>query len=111
MFEAKLKTRYMPEDMYELQLAKYDGGAPALRIFDRRGQPMMTVSVNVDRLPAKGAIFIKDWSENEGIREALEKANLISAPIGHVTTGFVEATEHMMIGELYDEWRKANENA
>lgn len=111
MFTVRLKTRYMPEDDYNISIVQYSGGAPALQISDKYNRSMMRASVNVDRLPARGAIFIKNWSENEGIEQALMEAGLIGTRIGHVATGFVEATEHMMLGKLYEEWRNSHEDA
>jgi len=35
-------------------------------------------------------IFIKNYSENKGILDDLIRLGIVSNPIGHVTSGFVE---------------------
>lgn len=42
-------------------------------------------------------VLIKDYSENEGVREALEKGNVIGPALASYRTGFAEVTKHKLI--------------
>ncbi len=64
--------------------ARYsEGGAIAIVAYSQGeygDEPLTDVTVNLDELgakPAPGAFFIKDWSENSGLAESLEKAGVI----------------------------------
>jgi hypothetical protein len=108
MITAELESVYMPKALYHVKVAKYLNGAPALQVYNLDGERMLTASVNLEHaVPHEDAIFIKDWSENKGIQLALERAELIGPPILFRATGsYVKASEHMMLGELLEEWRK-----
>jgi len=69
----------------------YVGGAIALVIESDRGiEAKATVNIPGVILP-EGHIILKDWSENEGIPEALIKAGLVELTGESVATGFVNA--------------------
>ncbi len=79
----------------ELVFGKYHNGATALELIDAEdGQPIAMASVNVaghsEHLDSD-EMFIKDWSENEGMLDTLIKAGVVSPTIFSVPTGFVSA--------------------
>lgn len=79
-----------------LDLAKfaYNNNVPALLLYDDEGELYMTVSVNLPEHATKlkpNQTFIKNWSENQGILEALQEQNIIGPVLFSVPTGFVEA--------------------
>ena len=79
----------------ELQFGKYSNGATALQLIDAEdGQPIATASVNLvgqsEHLDPD-EVFIKDWSENEGMLDALIESGVISKPILAAPTGFVSS--------------------
>lgn len=58
------------------------------------------VTVNLSgygTFPAEGNVFIKDYEENEGIRQALEDAEVLGPPLSHHPTGFAVVTEHKLL--------------
>lgn len=76
-----------------LSFAKYrTTDATSIQLLDANdGHPIAVATVNLDVVPEKDHVFIKDWSENEGMVESLVKAGVISEPIGEIPTGFVTA--------------------
>ncbi len=96
-----------------LKLAKYDvvhaghyhDGTIALRI-DRHGEPQTTATVcisHTEELPDDGNVFIKNWSENEGIMKALIEAGVIEPAIRKVRTGYTFAFECPLTHEMKKE--------
>lgn len=71
----------------------YDTGAPAYALM-QEGQPYTTVSVNLQgNPPAEGCFWIKDYSEHQGLADALLSAQVILLT-GRVTgVGFGTAVE------------------
>lgn len=75
-----------------IERAYYGNGRTALELVDEDGDPITVATVNIPEVPqSRDEVFIKDWSENEGMVEALVAAEVISEPIGEVPTGFVTA--------------------
>lgn len=68
-------------------LTEYATGNKAIQLFDEEG-PYMTASVNIDGLRKK-EIAIKDYSENEGIYDALVDAEIICEAHRFARTGYV----------------------
>jgi len=71
---------------------KYANGRPALELIDAgNGEPITTATVNLPHLPAgPNRVFIKDYSENEGILSALVAAGIVKPTGETVQSGFVE---------------------
>lgn len=104
-FVKNIRTKFSGGGEKLLQVSHYTANnSPALLISDLNGEPLLTASVCLDIAPKPGNIIIKDWSENEGICQALISANLISETITYHPTGFVVATEHTMTNELKEAW-------
>jgi len=69
---------------------KYGNGNNAIQLVDYRG-PYAHASVNPpDQQLADDEVAIKDWSENEGMAQALISAGVVAYPaVGYVNSGFV----------------------
>jgi len=80
---------------------RYHDGNPAILLIDANDyQPVATATVNADIPPPDGTVFVKDWSENEGMLEALIAANVIHPePVGFVPLGFVTAGAYCLTDE------------
>jgi hypothetical protein len=67
----------------------YGNGRIAIALFDPEQGPTATLTVNVPELPLnEGEVFIKDYSENEGVLKDLKQAGLVEVlseiPYNHV---------------------------
>ena len=73
------RTQYVDLPAVDLYLSAYQSnGAPAIFIVDPAdGQRVCTVTTNIDTPPAPGRVFVKTWSENEGVYEALVAAHVL----------------------------------
>ncbi len=70
-------TKYAPEGG-KLLLTKYvSNGVLALLLTNEEGERELTCSVNLRNPPAEGCLWIKDYSENEGVLEALIEADIV----------------------------------
>ena len=72
----------------------YTGSSmPALVVYDgMTGEPYATATVNLPGEPLlQRQVFIKNWSENAGILEALIDASIVEDTGTTVATGFVHA--------------------
>ena len=70
-----------------------NNGNLALQVFDaENGNPIATATVNpaVGGPLPKGVVAIKNWSENEGVEQALIEGGIIEAePVAELEQGFV----------------------
>lgn len=87
-----LKTRYIDEPHAELIVSHYSNNkAPAVLFRDQYNSPLCIASVNIPEYPLlPGEVYIKDYSENEGMLEALIVLGIIKltqkfAPCGNAT--------------------------
>lgn len=59
-----------------------------------QGEPEFVATVCItDEKPPKNHVFLKGWSENEGIPEALAKAGVVRLTGRKVKVGYCEAIE------------------
>ena len=87
-----VKAKYVNEEV-ELSFGFYDNGSTAISATSLMGEPLFKATVAIDEIPPAGHAFLKGWSENEGIPEALIAAG-IAEPTGRmVKTGKCEAME------------------
>lgn len=92
LFKSKyinLTTAFLQQSEY------YNGKSIHLSVYDANsGEQLCVATVNVvNHQPDPGCVFIKNWSENEGVYESLFKAGVVGPIIRRVKTGFVEAYE------------------
>jgi Rieske Fe-S protein len=69
----------------------YGNGRKALQLVDAEdGSPIATASVNLSDEPlGEGEVFVKNWSENEGMVEALTVAGIVEPTSRVVVSGYV----------------------
>ena len=78
-------------------LAKYGNDRKALMLDassgEYEGEPVAVATVNLpdDPINNDDEVFIKNWSENEGILEALQEAGIVGKVIGTARTGMAIA--------------------
>lgn len=96
--------RYKKWDCNVLFHTYRDNGNTAIQLVDARdGQPVVTASVNlVTKLP-EDQVYIKDYSENEGVLEALVEGGIISPPIAYAETGFVNVPRCKILVPIFQE--------
>lgn len=78
-----------------IEKAQYGNGALALRGWTEIGEPFATFSVNIPErrdLLKENETFIKTWSENQGMLEALQKAGIVGPTLFKVPCNHVEAS-------------------
>jgi hypothetical protein len=92
--------------MYEVEFAGFKCEAvldyydreeyrPRIRLFTKDGEPVATATVNIPsyQCPESDSAFIKNYSENEGMLDALVDARIVlmgeDGPIDVVNSGFV----------------------
>ncbi len=72
-----------------VRFARYrDTGHVAIRLEDPEGMPFATATVNAPDVFLEGdEVLIKNWSENEGILDALVRAGIVKVTPMRVTVG------------------------
>lgn len=76
-----------------VQFGEYPNGRTAIELVVKKtGEPMTVASVNLPFHHLESdEIAIKNYSENEGVLEALVAAKIISEPVRFISTGFIQA--------------------
>jgi hypothetical protein len=69
---------------------QYDNGRVALQLVDEEG-PVATATVNLpDAELGKNEVLVKNWSENQGMLDALVAARVVKPTGKTIRSGFVE---------------------
>jgi tRNA A37 threonylcarbamoyladenosine synthetase subunit TsaC/SUA5/YrdC len=69
---------------------EYGNNRVAIQLVTNSGEPYMTATINIPKEPlGKDEVIIKNFSENEGILQALIASGHISEPVRAIPTGFV----------------------
>jgi hypothetical protein len=92
------KTKYCDENV-DLIAHEYSNGRIALQTYgSRTREPILTATTNLPDAPCRhDEVFIKDYSENEGILTWLIKEKVIRpAPTGVFASGFVVISRHLL---------------
>ena len=73
--------------------------------------PMVTFAIGVNEYPhdPDRLVFIKDWSENTGILEALVEAGIVHEPFGSFQQGFAIGQACRLTDKALEAARKENE--
>lgn len=87
-----------------LIIGQYGDGSKALELINATtGEPIATCTVSLagtNRHPAKNNVFVKGYSENEGMEQALIDAGVIKPErIRTEQNGFVEIGEYTLTDE------------
>lgn len=61
------------------------------------GDPIATATVAMDVQPDAGCVWIKDYSENEGMLACLEESGLLKATGKILNNGYVDVIEAMLL--------------
>lgn len=92
--EATIRLAYMDEDEeVTIQFGQYSNGEPAIQIFSETEGPIATATVNLESYgihPAPGHVLIKEYSENEGMVDALITAGIITERGQSYSFGFIQ---------------------
>jgi hypothetical protein len=77
----------------------YANGRQAIVLNTADGEPFMTASVNLPLQPCpEGEVWIKNWSENEGILSWLIRHAIVGHEVlATCRSGFVEVTRHRLL--------------
>ena len=70
---------------------KYSNGRTAIELVEKNGEPMAVASVNLpsDHLESD-EVAIKNYSENQGVLDALVDAQIVSQPVRFIASGFIQ---------------------
>ena len=85
-----IKAKYVNEEV-DVVLKEYTAGAKTLAILlldPETGEEIAMPTAHVEGIP-EGCVAVKNYSENEGMLQALQQAGVISAPVGQIPSGFV----------------------
>ena len=84
-----VKTKY---GEYQVEL-DWDTITKVMKLIDSEDRsPVMVVTTNVPGTPLKeDEILVKNWSENEGILEELQRLGVVGEVLAEIPTGYVVA--------------------
>lgn len=86
-----ITTKYIDEEVVVKKSTYEENGRLCLRLQSTDGEALMTVSSNLGEFEiANDSIFVKTYSENEGVMEALIEAGVLTEPKGSVSSGFCD---------------------
>lgn len=88
-----------------LHVQRYSNNRIAIECLDPNdGEPIAVATVNLpDEHLGENEVFIKDYSENEGMLNSLMEAGIVSAPIDMVQSGFVQIPKCKLLWNILDE--------
>ena len=81
-----------------LEIGTYVDGTMAIQAMCEDGEPYATVSTRLAIPPAAGCFWLKDWSENEPISQAMLGDGTIVLTGRVVSSGFVTVKEAKLVG-------------
>lgn len=82
------KVKFMIWDC-NVSVTKYSNGNTALQLWNEEEGPIATATVNMGGKLPKDQAYIKDYSENAGMFEALVEAGIIVEVVGRKVSGNV----------------------
>lgn len=92
VFITKSPTAYLPKGC-RVKFSRYGADhSPAILLEMPNGEPAATATVCLPGSPPDGHVWLKDWSENDGIPQALAECGVLTlVPGKYQRTGFVIA--------------------
>ena len=83
-------------------VGKYGNGRIALQLVDAEtGEPLCTATTNlVDHRLGDGCVFLKGWSENEGVPQSLVDAGVVEYTGRAVQAGYCHTDEYKLLIEV-----------
>lgn len=93
-----IKTQLIDEEV-ELQFARYYNSSIAITGVSLDGfEPIFKATVAIDgEFPCDDCVFLKGWSENEGLPEALVRAGVVELTGREIRTGYCKAVEARLL--------------
>ena len=91
-----------------LELGRYQhGGRLALSVLEKQTrEPWTEATVNIPEAPLRpGEVFIKDYSENEGLLQALYDARIVMSTGEHVQSGYVRIPKCLLMVPVPEHFR------
>jgi len=93
-----IKAKYVNTDVALLVKHYVADESPAIVGYEHEtGAPLFTATVCLPDPPAEGCVWLKGWSENEGIPEALVEAGVVRLTGRKCYTGYCEAIEARLL--------------
>jgi hypothetical protein len=93
-----------------IEFGRYQSGEIAIQIFGPDGEPEATATVSLVPYgapePGERSIYIKTWSENEGMSEALVKAGIVILTGKAVPTGYCMADHAILTDVAWEELQR-----
>jgi hypothetical protein len=83
-----VKVRFLDWDC-DVVLGEYSNGNTSIELFDEVDGPIAVATVNLDVSLPNDQAYIKNYSENEGMLDALEDAGIVIDVLGMAQTGYV----------------------
>lgn len=103
MTTIKVSTKYVQEDNARLIFGRYQDGSIAMLLDESEtGERLFTATVclaSYGEKPSEGNVFIKDYSENEGVLKALQEASVVGPVVRSVPAGFATVYECKLLVE------------
>lgn len=96
-------TKFSREGMYPVVSTYRADGMIAIQLIGSDGAPSLTATVcmvDYTTFRSRRHVWIKTWSENEGVVEALEKAGIIALTGTTHPAGFATAVEAVLTDEF-----------
>lgn len=93
-------------EVVDTEIGVYQRGDIAVRLYTDEGwgyEPLADVTVNLKfDTPQPGCVWVKDYSENEGMADSLMALGFIEPTGIEVDSGWVKIKEYRLIGALKD---------
>lgn len=76
-----------------VEMGTYPNDRKAIELINaKNGEPVLVATINVPEINInENEVIIKNYSENEGVLEALMKSKVISSPLRTIQTGLITA--------------------
>lgn len=106
-------NRFAPQGVIAITLHSLESDAED---FLFKGEQIMTATINPDERNlnapdskyTRDTVFIKDYSENEGILAALIEAGIVEQPHRRITQGFVTVPVCKLTSEAVQQYSSSN---
>lgn len=83
------KVKFMGYECNAVIKTYQDNGNTAIQLISDDGEPIARATVNLGHKLAKDKAYIKDYSENEGMLDALVDAGIVKQILTYDKTGYV----------------------